>query len=74
MKLMNVLLAVVVILLGLIYVKLPDLGKVSAGFDQLSQAIVNSNQGVINSNQKLEASMIELKKQLEDISEKVLKK
>lgn len=74
MKYLNVILTVMAVLLAAVALRLVQLNVLSENAFESNQLLINSQQSLISSNQRLEGALVELRKQVEALSEKVLKK
>jgi hypothetical protein len=74
MKYLNVILTIIAILLAAIALRLFELRIAFTGQNQAAEQVINAQQGVINSNQRLEASLNDLRKQINEIGDKFTKK
>jgi hypothetical protein len=74
MKYLNVILTIVVIFLAAISLRLVEISVLLENSGQGNQLLINSQQSLINSNQRLENGLAGLRKQVEVLSDKVIKK
>lgn len=74
MKTLNIILIIIVIFLAAIGLRLVQINVLLENSEQGNQLLINSQQSLISSNQRLEGGLVDLRKQVEVLSDKVLKK
>ncbi|MBU0504231.1 MAG: hypothetical protein ABH882_04285 [Candidatus Omnitrophota bacterium] len=74
MKYLNVVLTTIVIFLTAIALRLVQISVLVENANESNQLFINSQQSLISSNQRLESALVDLRKQVEALSDKVVKK
>lgn len=74
MKILNIILTIIVIFLAAIALRLIQISVLLENSEQSNQLLINSQRSLISSNQRLESALVDLRKQVEVLSDKVLKK
>ncbi len=74
MKYLNVILTVIAVFLAAIALRLVQISVLSENANEGNQLLIYSQQSLISSNQRLGIALVDLRKQVEVLSDKVPKK
>ncbi|MFH1248112.1 MAG: hypothetical protein V1490_03060 [Candidatus Omnitrophota bacterium] len=74
MKILNIILIIIVIFLAGIALRLVQISVLAENANESNQLFINSQRSLISSNQRLESALVDLRKQVEALSDKVVKK